>query len=116
MTGRQKMEAALGPDGSPQTPAVICYEGIYIRDHWDELLDCPWWYQFSPEIDHQVAWQRQACLRGSRSRRDFPVYETAIGAQTAHRQPTGFSTNLMQSKACRRALGSPRKSAPYRWR
>ncbi len=37
MTGRDKIEAAFSVDGTPQIPAVICCEDIYIRDHWARL-------------------------------------------------------------------------------
>ena len=63
MNGRQKIEAALLPGGSGEVAAVICYEGIFIRDHWRELTDCPWWYQVEPDIDRQLAWRRDAILR-----------------------------------------------------
>ncbi len=63
MTGRQKIEAAFSPEGTPQTPAVICYEDIYVRDHWDELTSCPWWYQHVPDIARQVLWRRRATER-----------------------------------------------------
>lgn len=58
MTGRQRIELAFSEQGTPEIPAVICYEGIYIRDHWDQLTSCPWWYQYSPEIEHQMRWYR----------------------------------------------------------
>ncbi len=58
LTGRQKIEAALSADGSREMPVVICYESIFVRDHWDELTDCPWWYAHSPDVDHQLAWRR----------------------------------------------------------
>ncbi len=57
MTGRQKIEAALSKHGTREIPAVICYEGIYIRDHWNQLTDHPWWYQQSPDTEHQIAWR-----------------------------------------------------------
>ena len=60
MTGRDKVEAAFSEEGTPETPAVFCYEGIYIRDHWDELTSCPWWYRAAPEIDRQIEWRREA--------------------------------------------------------
>jgi hypothetical protein len=63
MTGRQKIEAALSGSGSPQVPAVICYEGIYIRDHWRQLTAHPWWYAQSPDIEQQIAWRRDAIER-----------------------------------------------------
>ena len=59
MTGRQKIEAALSPGGTPEIPAVICYEGICIRDHWEELTSYPWWYRQSPDLHHQMLWHRE---------------------------------------------------------
>ncbi len=63
MTGREKIEAAFSPAGATAYGAVICYEGIYIRDHWDELTGCPWWYQQAPELERQLAWRRDAIVR-----------------------------------------------------
>lgn len=63
MTGRQKIESAFSESRTAEIPAVICYEGIYIRDHWDQLTDCPWWYQYSTDIEHQLAWHRDAIIR-----------------------------------------------------
>jgi len=56
MTGRQRIEAAFSNHGASQIPAVICYEGVFLRDHWDELTSCPWWYRLSPNADHQIQW------------------------------------------------------------
>ena len=56
MTGRQKMQAAFSGEGANEIPAVICYEDIYIRDHWKQLTSCPWWYQYETDIDRQVMW------------------------------------------------------------
>ena len=61
MTGRQRIEAAFSRDGAPEIPVVIPYEEIFIRDHWRALTSCPWWYQDSPDIAHQIAWRRD-CL------------------------------------------------------
>ena len=63
MTGRQKIEAALSKDGTPEIPAVICYEGIFIRDHWEQLTSYPWWYQHVPDIERQIAWRREVIAR-----------------------------------------------------
>jgi len=60
MTGREKIEAALSDGGSPECGVVICYEGIYYRDHWDQVTQCPWWYALSSDLDHQLAWRREA--------------------------------------------------------
>ncbi len=63
VTGRQKIEAALSPEGAAPSPVVICYEGIYIRDHWRQLTPHPWWYTQSPDIMQQLAWRRDAIER-----------------------------------------------------
>lgn len=59
MTGRQKIECAFSPDGTPDIGVVIPYEGIFIRDHWDHLTSCPWWYIHSPSIEYQLLWRRE---------------------------------------------------------
>jgi hypothetical protein len=58
-TGKEKIAAALSPQGTPEIPAVICYEGIYTRDHWEQLFDFPWWYSLSPDLGQQLAWRGQ---------------------------------------------------------
>ena len=58
MKGRAKIESALSAGGTSQVPAVICYEGIFARDHWRELTDCPWWYREAPDLERQLAWRR----------------------------------------------------------
>jgi hypothetical protein len=63
VTGREKIEAALSPGGIDEVPVVICYEDIYYRDHWDELVPLPWWYRFSPNVEDQMTWQRQAVTK-----------------------------------------------------
>ena len=60
MTGRDKILAALSHEGTPDIPVVICYEGIYTRDHWRQLTSHPWWYRLSPDIEQQMAWRRDA--------------------------------------------------------
>jgi len=59
MTGRQRIEAALSIGGTPEIPAVICYEGIYIRDHWEQLTGYPWWYPQAADIERQIRWRRE---------------------------------------------------------
>ena len=63
MSGREKMEAALGPAGTADTPVVICYEGIYTRDHWEQITERPWWHVFAPEIERQVGWRAEVIER-----------------------------------------------------
>ena len=60
MIGNEKIQAAFSRQGAPDIPAVICYEGIYTRDHWRQLTVHPWWYRVSPDIEQQMAWRRDA--------------------------------------------------------
>lgn len=59
MTGRQRIEDALSEDGVEEIPVVIPYEGIYIRDHWDQLTSLPWWQRETPSLDLQMVWRRE---------------------------------------------------------
>ena len=59
VTGRQKTEAAFSEDGTREIPAVFCYEGIFIRDHWQQLSSYPWWYRRTPDIERQMLWRRE---------------------------------------------------------
>ncbi len=49
MSARKKFRAAFGAEGTTRVPAAICYTGIFLRDHWDDLTDRPWWTQFDPD-------------------------------------------------------------------
>lgn len=60
MTGRQKIEAAFSPGGSPGFAAVIPYEDLYVRDSWHRVTSCPWWWRHEPSIDRQLRWRAQA--------------------------------------------------------
>ncbi|MBN1583655.1 MAG: hypothetical protein JXA89_23310 [Anaerolineae bacterium] len=59
MNSREKFESAFSPHGAPEIPAVICYEGIFTRDHWPELSREPWWTQLVLDTRQQAAWRRQ---------------------------------------------------------
>ncbi len=72
MTGREKIEAAMSPDGSRELPVVICYEGIFIRDHWGELTSAPWWHQFSPDLEQQLSWRRDVLRATGMDWMDLP--------------------------------------------
>ena len=63
MTGKQKINAAFSTAGARDIPAVICYEGIFTRDHWRQLTPHPWWYQHAPEIERQMAWRRDVTTK-----------------------------------------------------
>ena len=58
MDGRERVCAALSPGGTPQIPAVIPYEGIYLRDHWAQLTARPWWVQYSLDAKESSAWRQ----------------------------------------------------------
>lgn len=59
LTGREKIEGAFSKNGTSDIPAVICYEGILVRDHWQELVSVPWWYREVPGIECQTLWRRE---------------------------------------------------------
>jgi hypothetical protein len=56
MTGRERLLAAFSPAGTREPGAVICYEGIYVRDHAATACARPWWYRSSPALEQQLAW------------------------------------------------------------
>ena len=100
MTGREKIEAAFSPGGAGEIPAVICYEGIYYRDRWDELTGCPWWYALSHDVDHQRQWRCRAIERvgqdwfhlplcRSREDREHVFLETRAGSVFERDDRTG---------------------------
>ncbi|MCL2518727.1 MAG: uroporphyrinogen decarboxylase family protein [Oscillospiraceae bacterium] len=59
MTGKEKIQAAFSKEGTDKIPAVLCYEGIYIRDHWKQLTSCPWWYANETDLDRQIQWHSE---------------------------------------------------------
>jgi hypothetical protein len=59
MTGREKIRAAFSKEGAKEFPAVICYEDIYIRDHWKELTTYPWRYAMDTDTDNQIKWRSE---------------------------------------------------------
>ena len=107
MTAREKMEAAFSQSGTPEIPAVICYEGIYVRDHWEQLTRCPWWYQFAPDIERQLEWRRDVIERtgmdwswlpalGSRSERANVSIESRPAGVFALDRRTGGERQLSE--------------------
>jgi hypothetical protein len=43
MTGRDKIQGAFAPEGTPEIGVVAAYEGIFLRDHYAALTKVPWW-------------------------------------------------------------------------
>jgi uroporphyrinogen-III decarboxylase len=77
MRGREKIEAAFSSDGSHEMAAVICYEGIYIRDHWTQLTSCPWWYKYEPDIERQMIWYRDVMEKTGQDWLVLPSFYTS---------------------------------------
>lgn len=59
MNGREKILAAFSSEGTPEIPAVTCYEEIFIRDHWSQLSVRPWWVRANPDVQTQSTWRRE---------------------------------------------------------
>ena len=72
--GREAVTAALSKDGSAEIPAVMCYPGIYIRDHWNQLTKAPWWHQHSTDIAQQITWRADVQQRTGCDWIDLPVF------------------------------------------
>jgi hypothetical protein len=58
MTGRERIEAAFSQQGARDLPAVICYESVFLRDHWSQFTDRPWWDLHLLDPASQLAWTR----------------------------------------------------------
>jgi hypothetical protein len=78
MTGKTKILAAFSPDGTPETPAVICYPGIFERDHLGDLTDLPWWMEHDTDPARKAAF-RERVVRAT----DLDWYELHAGASRA---------------------------------
>jgi hypothetical protein len=51
-----RIASAFELQGTPEIGVVLPYEDIYIRDRWEDLTLCPWWYRYAPDVDKQVQW------------------------------------------------------------
>lgn len=109
MSGREKIEAAFSREGTPEIPAVICYEDIYIRDHWEELTDCPWWYQQSPLIEEQLKWRRDVIARTGQDWFRLPVCASREERESAFIHEQGNEVFLIDKRTGgKRRLTRPR--------
>lgn len=98
MTGREKIERAFSPGGTPSIPAVICYEGIYIRDHWQELTSLPWWACWSPELDQQMAWRREAIQKTGQDWFALPLWYSREERENLALEVRGRSIYLVDGR------------------
>jgi hypothetical protein len=56
-TMRQKrFNEAFSSTGTTEFPVVICYDSIFVRDHWNKITDVPWWYRDSGIVEYELAW------------------------------------------------------------
>jgi hypothetical protein len=104
MNGREKIEAALSPEGTPEIGVVIPYEGIYVRDHWTELTYHPWWVRFSPDISQQLAWREQVVTAIGQDWLSLPVGSSRVERreQVIEARPQGvYLVNRRTGRATR---------------
>jgi len=117
MTGRERVLAALSPEGADEIPGVLCYEGIYIRDHWDQLTGCPWWYRFSPDPDRQLAWRREAMAATPQDWFDVPSCPSLAERQAQVVEERGGEAFLVDHRTGRaQRLARPPIGGLDKWR
>jgi len=102
MTGRQKTEAALSKNGTPEIPAVICYEGIFIRDQWERLTLYPWWYKQAPDMERQMAWRREVMEKISQDWFVLPSFYSSGRRQHLSIDVRGEEVFLIDSRTGKR--------------
>ena len=56
MNPRNRIVDALSPIGSTPVAAVTAYDSIFVRDHWSELSEIPWWYRHSGVVEYETQW------------------------------------------------------------
>ena len=107
MTGRKRIEAALSRGGARDIPAAVCYEGIFIRDHWPQLTTYPWWYRETPDIERQLLWRLEVAEQlgqdwfylpsffSRRERRDLAIEVRPEGVFRVNKR-TGEGVELVQ--------------------
>ncbi|NLH99650.1 MAG: hypothetical protein GX446_09190 [Chthonomonadales bacterium] len=49
MTGKERIEQAFSAEGARAFGAVTCYQGIFLRDHWEQATGSPWWAWHDPD-------------------------------------------------------------------
>lgn len=102
MTGRQKIEAAFSENGTPEIPAVFCYEGIFVRDHWKQLNPYPWWYNQAPDIEKQMSWRREMIRRTRQDWLILPMCYPRRRRQHLRIEERGEEAFLIDSRTGRR--------------
>jgi len=54
LTGREKILAAMSPQGAASTPVVLCYPELFMRECWEKVTSVPWWGMYSHDIEMAV--------------------------------------------------------------
>jgi len=51
MTPKQRVLTALGGQLPDRVPFHLPYQGILLRDHWEDVTDHPWWVMFGYDLE-----------------------------------------------------------------
>lgn len=63
MTPLRRMQLAIDRGPLQEIPVVICYLGIFLRDHWQQVTDKPWWALRSPDIADRLQVDRDLLVK-----------------------------------------------------
>lgn len=108
MQGRQMIQAALSPEGAADIPVVIPYEGIMVRDHWEQLTGEPWWAIYSPDVGQQMAWRRDVVRALGQDWYDLPQGQgRSLRAEQTIEVEGDTATLVNRRTGARRALERP---------
>lgn len=56
MTAREKILSAFSPEGTSQFGVVTSYDSIFMRDHWPDITEVPWYYWGSGVLEEETTW------------------------------------------------------------
>lgn len=107
MTSREKMLAAFAAEGAGEFPAVLCYSGIYYRDHWAQLTEQPWWALQSGDLDRHYAVYRDFIRNVGQDWLDLPY-----GPTREQRERIGIETRADGVYRVDRGTGRETRLAP----
>lgn len=109
MNGRERVCAALSAEGTTEIPAVIPYEGIYLRDHWAQLTACPWWVQYSLDVEQSCAWRQDVARAIGQDWFALPLGASRADRAAASLQERDGQAYLVDARTgVARLLSSPR--------
>jgi len=90
MNGRERLLAALTEGLSRDFPVVIPYLGIFLRDHWDEVTDKPWWsiWDIEERLEVEEDLEREVS-RQIEVGREYGKFVVSLGSPVTPRTPVG---------------------------